>query len=163
MVTVPHKERVRVERWRCRFSGVREDIWNTEGTEDTEVATDINWLTGQIVDAAMKVHTFLGPGCLESAYEVCLAHELRKRELRVETHVALPIDYDGVRVETGFRIDMLVQDLVIVELKAVSKVVPIHEVQLLTQLRLSHKRVGLVINFHAVHLKDGIKRVINGY
>ena len=111
----------------------------------------------------MKVHTFLGPGLLESAYEPCLAHELRKRGLRVECQVPVSIIYDGVRVETAFRMDMLVEGLVVVELKAVVKVVAVHEVQTLTHLRLSHKRVGLLINFHVVHLKDGIRRLINGY
>ena len=92
-----------------------------------------------------------------------LTHELRKRGLRVECQIPISIIYDGVRVETAFRMDMLVEDLVVVELKATVKVFPVHEVQTLTHLRLSHKRVGLLINFHVVHLKDGIKRVINGY
>ncbi|NLX99946.1 MAG: GxxExxY protein [Rhodopirellula sp.] len=120
-----------------------------------------NEVSGQIVDAAMKVHTALGPGLLESAYEGCLAYELRKRGLKVGTQVGLPVVYEGVNIEVGYRIDLLVEDLAIVELKAVDKIAPIHEAQLLTYLKLSGKRLGLLINFNVVHLKDGIKRMVN--
>jgi GxxExxY protein len=119
-----------------------------------------NEVSGQVVDAAMKVHTALGPGLLESAYEGCLAYELRKRGLKVGTQVGLPVVYEGVNIEVGYRIDLLVEDLVIVELKAVDKVAPIHEAQLLTYLKLSGKRLGLLINFNVVHLKDGLKRMV---
>jgi GxxExxY protein len=121
---------------------------------------EINVRSGQVVDAAMRIHTALGPGLLESAYEACLAYELRKRGLRVLTQVPLPVEYDGVRMELGFKADLLVDNVVIVELKAVSKVVPIHEAQLLSYLTLTNYRVGLLINFHVLHLKDGIKRMI---
>jgi len=120
-----------------------------------------NEVSGQIVDAAMRVHTALGPGLLESAYEGCLTYELRKRGLKVAAQVGLPVVYEGVNIDVGYRIDLLVDDLVIVELKAVDKLAPIHEAQLLTYLKLSGKRLGLLINFNVLHLKDGIKRMVN--
>ena len=110
----------------------------------------------------MKVHTILGPGLLESAYEACLVHELEKRGLRVQSQVAMPVYYEGVRVELAYRIDLVVQDLVIVELKAIARLAPIHEAQLLSQLKLSNYKLGLLINFHEAHLKDGIKRFAHG-
>ncbi len=122
---------------------------------------ELNQISGQIVDAAMKVHTALGPGLLESAYEVCLAHELRKRGLKVLTQVTLPVVYDGVKIDAGYRLDLLVEDAVIVELKAVANVLPIHEAQLLSYLKLSGCKLGLLINFHVLHLKDGIKRIVH--
>lgn len=122
---------------------------------------ELSDITTQIVDAAMKVPTALGPGLLESAYEACLAHELRKRNLRVETQVALPVHYDGVEIELGYRIDLLVEGAVIVELKAVRELLPIHKAQLLSYLKLSRKKIGLLINFHVLRLKDGIKRMAN--
>ena len=122
---------------------------------------NVNDVSGQIVDAAMKVHTFLGPGLLESAYEACLTHELRKRGLNVEVQRVLPIVYDGVEVDAGYRLDLLVEGLVIVELKAVEKIVPLHEAQLLSYLKLSGLKVGLLINFNVLRLKDGIKRMVN--
>jgi GxxExxY protein len=124
---------------------------------------EINDITGQIIDAAMKVHTALGPGLLESAYEVCLAHELRKRGLNVQTQVVLPIEYDGMRLDAGYRIDLLVENMIIVELKAVEKMNPIFEAQILSYLKLSRLEVGLLINFHVPRLKDGLKRIVNNY
>lgn len=121
---------------------------------------ELNIITGKIIDAAMKVHTALGPGLLESAYEACLIHELKKIGLKVLSQVALPVCYDGIQIELGYRIDLLVQDIVIVELKAVDKVNPVHQAQLLSYLRLSNKPVGLLINFNTMHLRDGIKRII---
>jgi GxxExxY protein len=121
----------------------------------------LNDLSGKIIGAAMKVHSALGPGLLESAYEACLVHELRKLGLKAETQVGLPIEYDGETVEAGYRIDVLVENVIIVELKAVEKVLPIHGMQLLTYLRLSGKRLGLLINFNVPHLRDGIQRVVN--
>lgn len=118
--------------------------------------------TGQVVDSAMRVHTHLGPGLLESAYEACLAYELRKRGLDIVTQLPIPVHYDGARVDVGYRADIVVDALVIVEIKAVSKILPIHEVQLLSYLRLADKRVGLLLNFHEVHMRDGIRRLING-
>ncbi len=124
---------------------------------------EINDITGQIIDAAMKVHTALGPGLLESAYEACLAHELRKRGLNVQVQVVLPIEYDGIRLDAGYRIDLLVENVVIVELKAVEKMNPIFEAQLLSYLKLRKLEVGLLINFHVPRLKDGLKRIVNNY
>ncbi len=122
---------------------------------------DINLISGQIVDAAMKVHSALGPGLLESAYEACLVHELRKRGIRVENQLPLPLNYDGLCLDVGYRVDLLVEEVVIVELKAVDKVAPIHQAQLLSHLRLSGRHLGLLINFNVLHLKDGIIRIAN--
>jgi GxxExxY protein len=120
-----------------------------------------NDTSGQVVDAAMKIHSALGPGLLEGAYEACLGHELRKRGLGVQMQVPLPITYDGVRIDLGYRVDLLVDAAVVVELKAVAKLQPIHDAQLLSYLKLSGHRVGLLINFHTLRLKDGIKRMVN--
>ncbi|HEY2496758.1 MAG TPA: GxxExxY protein [Candidatus Angelobacter sp.] len=122
----------------------------------------INCVTSAIIGAAMKVHSALGPGLLESAYEACLMHELRKSGFNVRSQVELPVIYDGIRVDLGYRIDLIVNDVVIVELKCIERIAPIHEAQILSYLKLSRKRVGLIINFHVRHLKDGIKRFIEG-
>ena len=124
-------------------------------------ANEINIRSGQVIDAAMRVHSALGPGLLESAYQACLAHELRKRGFEVRVQVPVRVVYDGVQLAVGYRIDLLVDGVVLVELKAVTKLLPIHEAQLLSYLRLSMHRLGLLINFHSVHLKDGIKRMVN--
>jgi GxxExxY protein len=121
----------------------------------------INDVTGQVVDAAIKVHSTLGPGLLESAYQACLAYELRKRGFKVLTEVALPVVYDGLRIDLGYRVDLIVEGVVIVELKAVTKVAPVHEAQLLSYLKLGSYPVGLLINFHSARLKDGIERMVN--
>jgi len=122
---------------------------------------NINDVSGAVVDAAMKVHSALGPGLLESAYEACLAHELRGRGHVVDVQRALPVMYDGTTIDVGYRIDLLVDEAIVVELKAVEKLAPIHEAQLLTYLKLSDRRVGLLINFNVLHLRDGIKRMVN--
>ncbi len=109
----------------------------------------------------MKVHSALGPALLESAYEMCLIRELRKRGLRVESQVPIAVRYDGETLDAGYRADLLVESVVLVELKSVETVLPIHKAQLLSYLRLSENEVGLLINFNVEHLKDGIKRVIN--
>lgn len=121
----------------------------------------LNEISGQIVDAAMRVHTHLGPGLLESAYQACLAYELQQRGLHIALQVPLPVEYEGIRVEAGYRIDLLVEDTILVELKAVDAIHPIHRAQLLSYLRLSGKRVGLIINFNVQRLRDGIVRLIN--
>jgi len=108
----------------------------------------------------MRVHTALGPGLLESTYEACLVHELKKLGLAVLSQVALPVEYDGITIELGYRIDLLVENTVIVELKAVEKITLVHQAQLLSYLKLSKKKLGLLINFNVLHLKEGIKRVI---
>jgi len=121
----------------------------------------LNQVSAQVVDAAIKVHSVLGPGLLESAYEACLAYELGKRGLQVEVQLALPVVYEQVQIDAGYRIDLLVEDGVIVELKSVERLLPIHEAQLLSYLRLSQKRLGLLINFNVPRLRDGIKRMVN--
>src|SRR6266850_820097 len=115
-----------------------------------------------VIKAALKVHSALGPGLLESAYEACLVHELRKSGLQVQAQVALPITYDEVVLDVGYRLDLIVEDLVLVEIKAVDAIAPIHEAQLPSYLKLSGKSLGLFINFHVLHLKEGIKRLVNG-
>ena len=122
----------------------------------------VNQITEAIIGAAMKVQSALGPGLLEKAYQVFLVHELVKAGFSVQTEVKLPVVYDGVRVELGYRIDLIVNDLVIVELKCVEKMIPVYEAQIISYLKLSKKRVGLLINFHVRHLRDGIKRYIEG-
>lgn len=121
----------------------------------------INDITGQIIDAAMKVHTRLGPGLLESSYEACLAYELTKRGLRVKVQLPQPVIYDEVKLDVGYRLDLLVEDAVIIKLKAVETVLPVHRAQIITYLKLSDKRVGLLINFNVTRLKDGIERFAN--
>ncbi len=115
-------------------------------------------VTELIIGGAIEVHRALGPGLLESAYEACLARELSMRNLSVRRQVPLPVFYKGEEVECGYRIDMMINDQVIVELKCVDEIAPVHTAQLLTYLRLSSKRVGLLINFHASVLKDAIVR-----
>ncbi len=121
-----------------------------------------NEIAKQILDSAFVVHTKLGPGLLESVYEVVLAHELRKTGLAVERQKAMPITYDGVRFDEAFRADLFVNSRVIIELKSVETFSALHAKQLLTQLRMSGLKLGLLINFGEAHLKNGIKRIING-
>ena len=128
--------------------------------ENPAVAALNGW-TETIIGAAMRVHSMLGPGLLESAYEACLVHELASRNIRVERQVALPVTYEGVRLDCGYRIDLLVERLVIVELKATERTERIHRQQLLSYLRLARLRVGLLINFNVPSLRDGISRVVN--
>ncbi len=118
-------------------------------------------ITGKILEAAFKVHTALGPGLLESVYEITLAHELRKRGVEVERQVDIPIIYDGLKFEVGFRADLIVNGSIIVELKSVEALTKVHCKQLLTQLRLSNKRLGLLLNFSSLRLRDGIVRMVN--
>jgi GxxExxY protein len=121
-----------------------------------------NEISGAVVDSAMKVHTALGPGLLESVYAACLVHELRKRGFRTATQLPLPVNYDGERMDLGFRIDLLVENTVVVEIKAVDSIHPVHLAQVITYLKLSGKYVGLLINFNVVHLRDGIRRIVQG-
>ena len=116
----------------------------------------------EVIKAAMKVHSVLGPGLLENVYKACLAHELRKAGFEVKVEVPLPVLYDGVRLDLGYRIDLLVNDLVIVELKSVDELIPVHQAQLLSHMKLSKKKLGLLINFNVIHLRDGIKRMVEG-
>jgi GxxExxY protein len=121
-----------------------------------------NEIAGHIMRAAFKVHTALGPGLYESVYEAALTHELRKLGLLVETQVALPVVYDGIRLEVGFRLDMLVEQKVIIELKSVMGLTPMHSKQLLNYPHLSQVKLGLLINFNVSSLRDHIIRSVNG-
>jgi len=121
-----------------------------------------NELSRQIVDAAYRIHTTLGPGLLESVYVLTLAWELEQRGLRVVRQSEVPVVYQGTRIEAGFRADLIVDDQVIVEVKSVETLAPVHKKQLLTYLRLANKRLGLLINFNVVLIKDGITRIVNG-
>ncbi len=119
-----------------------------------------NKITEAIIGAAIRVHSALGPGLLESAYEICLAHEIDKGGLAVERQRPVPIIYDGVTLDCGFRADLVVEQSVVVELKAKSKIGPVDQAQLLSYLRLMNLKVGLIINFHVPMLRDGIKRMV---
>ena len=123
----------------------------------------LNEITYAVIGAAMKVHRVLGPGLLESAYEACLAHELMQRGFRVERQKAVPVIYEDIRLDCGFRADLLVESQVVVELKAKEKVHPVDAAQLLSHLRLLKLEVGLLINFHETDLKNGIRRIVNNY
>ncbi len=115
-----------------------------------------------IVDCAYKVHTTLGPGLLESVYEAVLAYELEKKGLKAERQKPLPVIYETIRLEEGYRADLLVSNLVIIELKSIEEIAPVHKKQLLTYLRLADKRLGLLINFGKARIKEGISRIVNG-
>ena len=120
-------------------------------------------LTGEIIGAAIEVHRELGPGLLESSYEICLARELELRRISFEFEKPLPLEYKGVRLDCGYRLDLLVEGEVIVEIKAMDSLAPIHEAQLMSYLKLSGYRVGLLINFNVTVLKDGIRRIVNDF
>jgi GxxExxY protein len=128
----------------------------------TSRALSPNAVSRVIVDAAMKVHSSLGPGLLESAYKACLRYELEKRGCVVRTEVPLPVVYDDIKLELGYRIDLLVNDVVVVEVKATDGIAPVFEAQIISYLRLSGRSLGLLINFHVPHLKDGIRRFVLG-
>lgn len=121
---------------------------------------EINQITHEILDSAYKVHSVLGPGLLESAYRACLVYELRKKGLMVEEEKPLPLIYEEVKLDCGYRIDILVENMVVVELKTVEALNDVHTAQLLTYLRLSGNHVGLLLNFYTKSLKDGIKRFV---
>ena len=122
----------------------------------------LNNITETVIGAAIQVHRTLGPGMLESAYEACLVHELRKRGLAVEQQVPVPIVYEAVKLECGYRMDLLVERAVVVEIKSVEALAPVHSAQTLSYLRFSGGKLALLINFNVAVLKDGIKRFING-
>ena len=121
-----------------------------------------NAIAKEIVDAAFRIHTALGPGLLESVYDAVLSYELGRRGLRIARQHPIPVVYENIRIDTGFRADLIVEDKVIVEIKSVEVVVPVHKKQLLTYLRLADKRLGLLINFQVALIKDGITRIVNG-
>jgi GxxExxY protein len=116
-----------------------------------------------IIGAAIEVHRHLGPGLLESAYEACLVFEIKKLGMKVEEQKPLPVVYKEVKLDCGYRLDLVVEDEIIVEIKAIEKLLPIHDAQLLSYLRLTRKKVGLLMNFHVPVLKDGLKRIVNDF
>ena len=133
--------------------------------EDAEVrrgkSVTENAIGEAVLGAAMKVHSAVGPGLLESVYETCLTHELRIQGFNVQRQVALPVEYDGQRIDAGFRLDILVAEKVVVEVKAVERTAPIHTAQILTYLKLGGFKLGYLLNFNVVHMRDGIKRLVN--
>jgi len=128
-----------------------------------EVTRSVEELSHAVIGAALKVHSALGPGLLESAYEHCLLYELHKQNIHAQSQVSLPIHYDGQTIEAGYRIDVLVENKLILELKATESLLPIHTAQLLSYLKMSDKSLGLLINFNVASLKNGIKRVVNNH
>jgi len=122
---------------------------------------ELNEITRTVIGAAMKIHSGIGPGVLESVYRKCLQHELHKSGLYVQTEVKLSVSYNGLVLESGYRLDLLVENAVVIELKCVEELLPIHKAQLLTYLRLANKPVGLLLNFNVVHMRDGICRILN--
>ncbi len=140
---------------------MKTDYMNFLTTEHTEITEkeDPNSLTGKIIGAAIEIHRALGPGLLESAYEACLLYELRLRKLKVKPQKAMPVFYKDVMLDCGYRVDLVVEDQVIVEIKSVSSLASIHEAQLLSYLKLSNCKIGLLINFNVKILKEGIRRL----
>lgn len=136
---------------------------NTSQTAIEDAEKYLNDLTGKIIGAAIEVHRILGPGLLESAYEACLVFELRERGLKVERQVDLPLCYKGVRLDCGYRLDLLVENAVIVEVKALNGMTAIHQAQVTSYLKLSGCKVGLLINFNVGLLKSGITRIVNNF
>jgi GxxExxY protein len=124
---------------------------------------DANDITHEVIGAAIRIHSALGPGLLESAYRTCLCRELALKKFRFLSEVALPITYLGETTDVGYRIDLLVEDIVVVEIKAIARILPVHESQLLSYLRLSRRPVGLLINFHVRQLRHGITRMVNNF
>src|SRR4030066_2060873 len=131
----------------------------TESTEDTEDTEEESKVTGKIIVAAIDIHRALGPGLLESAFEACLIYELRLRKLKVESQKSMPIFYKDVMLDCGYRVDLIVEDQIIVEVKSVSSLASIHEAQLLSYLKLSNCKIGLLINFNVKYLRQGIRRM----
>ena len=133
---------------------------NEKTNWDSAIPARLNALSGKVIDAAFAVHSTLGPGLLENVYEICLCLELKKRDLKVDRQVSLPIDYDGVRIDGGLRMEVVVDSSVIVEIKAVEEIHPVHKAQLLTYLKLTGYRLGLLVNFNVPVIRDGITRVV---
>jgi GxxExxY protein len=128
--------------------------------KDLKLDKEIEGMATSIVDSAYKVHQQLGPGLLENVYETCLVHELRKKNINTETQVTMPIVYDGIKLDAGLRIDMLVNKKIVIELKAVENLLPVHKAQLLTYLKLSNRQLGFLMNFNVPLIKHGIKRMV---
>jgi len=132
----------------------------SKGKQFAPVPEEVEKVAKVTLDAAYKVHSQLGPGLLESVYETCLAHELKQAGLDVQTQIALPVLYDGIKIDTAYRIDMIVENCVVVEIKAVDQMSPLFQAQLLTYLKLSGYRLGYLINFNVPRLRNGIQRLI---
>jgi GxxExxY protein len=124
------------------------------------IPRELNEITGKIVDAAYEVHSTLGPGLIESVYETCLVYELTRRGLRFERQMAVSVEYKEVLLENALRIDLMVEDKIVVELKAVEKLLPVHDAQVMTYLKLIKSRLGLLINFNVPKIKEGIRRIV---
>ena len=122
---------------------------------------DVEPIAREIVDTAIRVHTRLGPGMLESAYEACIEYELGKRSLAVKKQVPMPLRYDDLALDIGYRLDLVVENAVVIELKTIQQLLPVHTAQLLSYLRAGDFRIGFLLNFNTVHMRDGIKRVVN--
>jgi GxxExxY protein len=135
----------------------------TEKARSAESVRDLNGITQGIIAAAIEVHRHLGPGLLESAYQECLCYELSQMGLSFSREVHLPVTYKGIQLDCSYRIDLLVEDEVVVELKSVEQVLPVHSAQLLTYMKASRKQIGLLINFNVPALKNGIKRMVHDY
>ena len=138
---------------------------NHKGTKDIvnhfeRIDPETEKMAGEVVDAAYKIHRTFGPGLLESAYEACMVFEVKKRGFKAESQVPVPLIYEGIKLDVGFRIDLLVEVKLIVELKAVEALLPIHEAQVITYLKVTQRRLGLLLNFNVPLIKDGIQRVI---
>ncbi len=135
---------------------------NHKGTkaQREEISDELNELSRHVVDAVFQVHKALGPGLLESVYETCLCHELKKRNISFQSQVVLPVVYDGMEIETGLRIDLWIDKKLIVELKAVKVLNEVHQAQLMTYMKLTGTRLGLLVNFNVPAIKQGIKRII---
>jgi GxxExxY protein len=140
---------------------VRVEPPRREGAKRSEPTRQHDIVAGQIVDSAFAVHNCLGPGLLESVYEQCLLLELNSRNLKVERQVAVPVTYRGTLIEAGFRMDMVVEKLIVIEIKAVEKIAPVHEAQLLTYMKLSGLTLGMLINFNVPRIKDGLRRLVH--
>ena len=140
------------------------DMSKPESAEGAEVRGSIeNVLTDQIIGCAIEVHRHLGPGLLESVYEECLCYELSQMGLRFERQVHLPVRYKGIKLDCGYKLDLVVEGSIVVELKSIEDLTPLHHAQVLTYLRTSNRRVGLLINFNVPILKSGLKRIVNRY
>ncbi len=139
----------------------RKTIISSGSKQYNPISSHIEAVAKSIIDAAYQVHTTLGPGLLESVYESCMVHELNLRKVDVKSQLVLPVFYKGIEIESGYRIDMLVDGCVIVEIKSTEGINPVYRSQLLTYLKLTNIRLGLLLNFNVAHMRDGIKRIIN--
>ena len=133
------------------------------GDDERARPMDFEAIAREIVDSAIRVHTQLGPGMLESAYEACIEYELNQRTLAVRKQIPMPVRYDNLAIDIGYRLDLVVEDAVVIELKSVKRLLPIHTAQLLSYLRAGDYRLGFLLNFNTVHMRDGIKRVVNRF